>query len=390
MNVVFDARWIPERPSGIGHYATELIRALAAGPGGERVTLLFHRESLQRRVMEETGAARVPGIAALRVRWSAEHPLSQAVLPGLLRRLRADVFHSPNYLVPVAAFPAGRPGRIRCVATIHDLIPLRHPEYTPHARKTRFHAVYRELLRACAARIDLALAPSAATRRDLQDCLGMPPNRIRITPEAAAARFTPDPSVERRPGEILFVGRSDPYKNLAVLIEALALLRQAGVHGVRLRVLGETDPRYPEPARRAAALGLDDAVRWEGHVSGDALAAAYRRAAVLAMPSRMEGFGLPVLEAMACGTPVVCSNRGSLPEVAGEAALRVDPDDPERLAAALRRVLEDPGLAADLSGKGLRRAAQFDWARTAALTRAAWAEALRLDPAIPADPGNPP
>ncbi|MDZ4199714.1 MAG: glycosyltransferase family 1 protein [Kiritimatiellia bacterium] len=320
IKVVLDARWIPPQLSGIGLYTTELIRALAAEAGEFQIVLLFHRDDMRRRVMEETGADRVEWMSYQLLRWSAEHPVSQLALPGLLRKLNARIYHSPNYLIPLAAFHSGRSGPIRCVATLHDLIPLRFPEYTPRALKTRFRWIFREVLNACVTRMDLVLAPSVATQRDLQDCLGLSPNRIRVTPEASGPQFSPDPACPREPMEILYVGRSDPYKNITGLIEALILLRQEGLPA-RLRILGEPDPRYPEARNRSAAAGLGDAVRWDGYASGAELVAAYRRAAVFVQPSRMEGFGLPVLEAMGCGTPVACSNRGSLPEVAGDAAL---------------------------------------------------------------------
>lgn len=383
MNVILDARWIPERFSGIGFYTSELIRALASEEIPDRITLLFHRPDLLERVMADTGAARAPWISACLVRGGAEQAVSQFTLPKFLRRMKADVYHTPNYLLPLAAFPAHRPGAIRCVTTLHDLIPLRFPGFTPRALKTRFHVVYRELIRACAARTDLVIVPSLATQRDVQDLLGFPPNRIRVTPEAAGAVFTPDPSVRREPGEILFVGRADPYKNLSGLLDVFARIWKPG-RNLRLRVIGAHDPRYPEARRKAEALGLGPAVQWDGYATGADLVAAYRRATLLAFPSLYEGFGLPVLEAMACGAPVVCSNRGSLPEVADTAALIADPEHPVAFAAAIERVLSEPHLAADLTARGLRRAAEFTWLRTARQTRAAWADALRLIPAAQA------
>jgi glycosyltransferase involved in cell wall biosynthesis len=149
-----------------------------------------------------------------------------------------------------------------------------------------------------------------------------------------------------------------------------------------LRVIGANDPRYPEARIRAKQLGLQEAVQWDGYVTGPDLVTAYRRAALFVFPSLYEGFGLPVLEAMACGAPVVCSHCGSLPEVAADAACLIDPENPEALATAMDRVLSNPELAADLSARGLHRAAQFTWARTARQTRAAWADALRLAPDI--------
>jgi alpha-1,3-rhamnosyl/mannosyltransferase len=145
---------------------------------------------------------------------------------------------------------------------------------------------------------------------------------------------------------------------------------------LRLTVIGQKDDRYPEAPRLAAELGLGDVVRWVGHVTDGELLAAYREADLLVHPSTYEGFGLPVLEAMACGVPVVCGNAGALPEVAGDAALLVDPADPRALAEAIRRVLTDRGLARDLAARGLRRAAAFTWERAARETLEVYRAAL--------------
>jgi glycosyltransferase involved in cell wall biosynthesis len=170
--------------------------------------------------------------------------------------------------------------------------------------------------------------------------------------------------MEPGPPEILYVGRFDPYKELVTLVEAFAQLRNAGLRA-RLRVIGPPDDRYPEPHERARALGLDDVISWSGYLSDEELRAAYQRASVFVLPSSYEGFGLPVLEAMACGTPVVCSNATSLPEVAGDAALLVEPGRAEPLAEAIRRVLTDQTLAEDLRKRGLHQARAFTWKRAA-------------------------
>jgi alpha-1,3-rhamnosyl/mannosyltransferase len=174
---------------------------------------------------------------------------------------------------------------------------------------------------------------------------------------------------------ILYVGRFDPYKNLPGLIRAFARVREISRQPVRLRVVGSPDPRYPEAQAVAQELKLEHSIDWVGYAGGRSLVKEYQQADVFALLSKYEGFGLTVLEAMACGTPVVCSNRSSLPEVAGSAGVLVDPDDIEAAARAIARVLEDPRYAGELREQGLSQAARFRWTRTAVVTLDAYRKA---------------
>ncbi|MDP2991636.1 MAG: glycosyltransferase family 1 protein, partial [Kiritimatiellota bacterium] len=169
--------------------------------------------------------------------------------------------------------------------------------------------------------------------------------------------------------------RADPYKNLVGLIEAFAALRKQYQLPVELRIVGPKDRRYPEASRRAASLDIADAVTWLGYLPDGRLLSEYQNADVFVQPSWYEGFGLSVLEAFACGTPVICSNKGSLPEVAGGAALIVQPQDTLGLTEALRRVLTDFRLARDMRERGLRQAQKFTWEATARMTLEAYQKA---------------
>jgi len=370
LHTVIDARWIFPQISGIGLYTRELLRHLPGLDGSVRYTVLFDRPEVMEREMEGTGAGAASNVGARLVPWGLFSPVSQARLPGLLRRLEARVYHSPNYMMPYLAFPPGGRGPVRAVVTIHDLIPLLFPQYTPRAMKTRFLPVFRLVIREAARRATRILVPSRSTAEDVVRELRIPADRrgdVVVTPEAANPVFRPDPDVRPAGPVVLFVGRRDPYKNLPALVRAFArVLRE--VPAARLVVVGPPDARYPEAEAAAREVRLGDAVEWRGYVDGPGLVRAYREAAVFALPSRYEGFGLPVIEAMACGTPVVCGNGSSLPEVAGDAAALVPPDDEGEIAAAVVRVLTDPAHAAALRERGLHRAAQFSWERTARLT----------------------
>ncbi|MCX7818728.1 MAG: glycosyltransferase family 4 protein [Kiritimatiellae bacterium] len=390
---VLDARWIFREISGIGLYTRQLLRHLPlVAPEIEFIALFCDAAVMERECAARDDWRPPPNLSPRTVRWTPFDPAGQLGLCGWLRHQHVQVFHSPNWLIPLAAV-ARRGPRPRAVITIHDLIPLLFPHFTPRARKNRWRLLFRWLLRAGARRAAAVIVPSRTTATDVARTLG--PDiaaRVRVVPEAADPLFSAvaaaTASPTARPPTILYVGRRDPYKNLVGMIRAFARVR-ARLPEARLIVIGPPDARYPEPEREAARLGVGDAVEWRGYVSGPELATAYRAAGVFALPSLYEGFGLTVLEAMACGTPVVVSDRASLPEVAGDAAVYAPPDDPDALGAALLRVLTDRTLADDLRRRGLQRAAQFSWERTARETLEVYRDAMRIDDPAPA-PQTPP
>jgi glycosyltransferase involved in cell wall biosynthesis len=436
MKIGIDARWIFKELSGIGAYTRELIRHLArlerdSGPdsqknrGSREFVIYFSDPALRDRTVTETDLLRAPNFRTSLLPFGLFSIRNQLRLPGLLAADALDVFHSPNYMIPLRAFPRRKPGRIRCVTTIHDLIPLMFPAYAPRAWKRRFFPLYRRLMHEVAARSDLVLTDSRSARDDVIRHLRLSPERVRAIPLGVEPRFQPPsmnfsaqcldqrsevrsqrseignqkstirnqqyihashasgatgwtPGNARAVQTILWVGRADPYKNLAGLIEAFAALRKEYRQPVELRIVGPKDRRYPEASRRADDLGVKDAVTWLGYLSDDRLVSEYQNADVFVQPSWFEGFGLSVLEAFACGTPVICSNKGSLPEVAGGAALIVQPQDIIGLAEAMRRVLTDSRLARDMRARGLRQAQKFTWETTARMTLEAYEKAAAL------------
>jgi alpha-1,3-rhamnosyl/mannosyltransferase len=296
-------------------------------------------------------------------------PWTQLTLPFLFRKLGLDIFHSPNYMIPFLAFPRDKAGRILSVVNIHDVIPLLFPHLTRQSKKTHFSPIYRQLMLEVGRRADMIITGSLCARADiLRELRITNPAKVVVIPDGVDSRFTPP--LEPRPDSktILYVGRLDPYKNLPGLVEAFSKVRRTAAPEARLKIVGPRDKRYPEAPRLAAELGIAPFIDWVGYLSDAELVEAYRQARVLVLPSHYEGFGLPVLEAMACGTPVICSTAASLPELAGDAALLVDADDTDGLTEAIARVLADNALALSLREKGLRRAAQFSWRCTAELT----------------------
>jgi glycosyltransferase involved in cell wall biosynthesis len=278
----------------------------------------------------------------------------------------ARIVHAPGG----TSAPVLRRGRV--VMTLHDVAPSRHPEWLPSARSRWYwgHWVPRTARLA-----DAVLVPSLATRRDLIELIGVEARRIHVVPLACALDVEPPPemreiaAVRHRLGlperYLLYVGTIDRRKDLPTLLAALREIDTA----VALAVAGTVIRGRTDFSGRVERLGLGSRVRLLGYVPAAELRALYRGASMLVYPSFYEGFGLPVLEAMASGTPVVTYRLTSLPEVAGDAAVLLDPPvSPAMLAAAITRVLEDPAVRVELVGRGLEQAKRFSWRTAARLT----------------------
>jgi glycosyltransferase involved in cell wall biosynthesis len=332
------------------------------------------------------------------VRWRSSRPPWPDAFGGVARRHGLDIgaFWSTYPMLPppsvgvlhlsvqtLATATALLPSTVPVVATIHDLLPyaLRgHPELSRlhHPADLAFYRLAMRGLR----RADALICISQYTADEAARVLGVPDEKLIVVPQGVAfGDYRPVAlSIEtrRRYGldqdrpYVIFVGSEDPRKNLVALVDAIA--RVVTVHP-RAQLL-KVGPAHDEAGRRAlvervARLGLERHVRFLGHVPERDLPELYAASSVSVLPSLFEGYGLPVLEAMACGTPVVVANRTSLPEAAGDAGLVVDPTA-EALAGAIDRVLSSPALAADLRGRGLRRAQAFTWRRTAEQTAAVY------------------
>jgi glycosyltransferase involved in cell wall biosynthesis len=250
------------------------------------------------------------------------------------------------------------------VTVVHDLLPLRFPPEYP-----RQQYYFRILVPRILGGSRLVIASSEHTRSDILEHYGVPAGKVRVIYPGydAGAFFCNEPNSAPRPPEdpyILYVGNLLPHKNLPRLLDAFSLLRRR--RSCRLIIRGEGRPAYARFLReRVESLGLGDTVTFAGYEGEDGLRRLYSDAVCLVLPSLGEGFGLPVLEAMACGTPVITASASSLPEVAGDAALMVDPYDALGLADAMYRTLTDSGLREDLRRRGLRRVSAFTWGRTA-------------------------
>ncbi|MGD9612316.1 MAG: glycosyltransferase family 4 protein [Kiritimatiellia bacterium] len=378
--VAVDARWVFPELSGIGRYTLELLKQLGELGGAFRYLVLVRDAERRDFVAREAGLAGKPNFEFAELPYGPFAVRGQFAAARLLRERKIAVYHSTNFMIPLPAFPRRKPHAVKCLCNVHDLIPLVHPEFTPKALKTRFFPVYRALMHEIARRTDAVATGSESAKSDIVRLLGIPPERIAVIPDGVDGRYGPGsekPSARGGPRTVLYVGRSDPYKNLPGLVAVFARLVRDGGVDARLRIAGSPDARYPEAAEAARRLGVADRVEWAGYLDDAALVRAYQDADALALLSRYEGFGLPVLEAMACGTPVVCSDAASLPEVAGAAARLVAPDDVAGAAAALKAVLTDPAEAARLRAAGLAQARKFSWRTTAAAVLDLYGELAR-------------
>ena len=305
----------------------------------------------------------------------------QVTFPRLCRQLQADLAHVPYFASPLEP-------SIPTVVTIHDVIPLVLPAY----RGNVLVRMYTALVAAAAGRARVILTDSHASRRDIVTRLRVAPERVRVVYLAPAPHYQPieddaQLAVVRRRYNLpeafmLWLSGFDVRKNARAVLCAHTWVHAALEDAYPLVMAGALPARdtrfFPDPRRIAAELGLEQAVRFIGHIDEADKPAVYSAATLFIYPSRYEGFGLPILEAMACGTPVVTSNVTSLPELAGAAAFQLDPDDTRGMAGAMIALCTEPELRCALREKGLQQAAGFTWYKTATQTWAAYQDALQM------------
>jgi glycosyltransferase involved in cell wall biosynthesis len=360
MHIGIDARLPSVRIGGISEYTLNLIDALAGLGGDDRFTIVHARRDSR---------TYIPAGATHMTRADADtpchHPMERLLLAAELVPHRLDVFHSPDFIPPSR-------GAARRVITIHDLGFVDHPDHFTASALRHYGGQIDWAL----AQADAMLTDSAFVRARLLERFDVRPERVTAVPLAAAPRYGMPPApaqveqvLARRgltAGFVLFVGTLEPRKNLMTLVRAHDLMRRHGPGDVPLVIVGAAGWRCDDVLEAIAARPRS--LVYPGVVSAAELHALYAAAGVLALPSIHEGFGLPVLEAMHSGCPVVASTGGALPEVAGDAALLLDPLDVGGWAGALAAVLGDASVREPLQAKGAARAAAFSWARTARAT----------------------
>ena len=360
MRVAIDARKLHD--FGIGTYIRNLLRQLARIDHDTEYILLCGEADMG--VAAQLGP-NFRGVLEPSPNYSIRE---QIHVPWVLRRERPDLYHAPHYVLPASV-------SCNSVVTIHDCIHLMFPQYLPNRAA---YAYARAQMWTAAHRSDCILTVSDASKRDILHLFNIPPEKIVVVYNAIDAHFsvTPPADAVGRVREryqlnhrfVLYVGNIKPHKNLVRLIEAFNELRTGELEDLKLLIIGDEISKLPALRRAVHRHKLHKHVRFLGYVPDDQLAVLYRLAAVFVFPSLYEGFGLPPLEAMASGTPVVVSNVSSLPEVVGDAAVLVDPHDVGSIVDGLRLVLTDPARAEEMRRKGLERAREFSWERSVART----------------------
>jgi glycosyltransferase involved in cell wall biosynthesis len=353
---------------GIGTYIRNLLRHLARLDAQTEFVVFCRPEDCDTLAAIGENFRPVPET-------SGNYSIAEQVrIPLALRREGVTLFHAPHYVLPPLV-------HCRSVVTIHDVIHLMFPQYLPN-RVALSYAKWS--IAQAAKRATRIMTVSESSKRDILRFVDTQPEKIDVIYNAYDERFAIEPREEDvvRVREryqltdefVLYAGNVKPHKNLERLIDAFAIVRKQGLDHLKLVLIGDEISKYTALRRAVHQHQLHKYVRFLGYLPEETLAVMYRLAGVFVFPSLYEGFGLPPLEAMASGTPVVTSNVSSLPEVAGDAAVLVDPYDPQAIADGIYRVLTDETLRRDMVHKGIARAGQFSWEQSVRRVRAIYGE----------------
>lgn len=364
MRIGIDARLVYYSQAGISQYTLRLIQGLAESSGTpsnrENEFFILQSRKDKRIIVDQPNFKRVP-------LWTpSHHRLEQFTLRFEISGLNLDVLHSPDFIPPFRR-------NCKSIITIHDLAFLLYPHFLTQ-ESARYYGQIDEAVK----QTDHIIAVSESTKRDTIRLLGAPEHKVTVIYESANPIYRPvhdrellaqTKSKYHIAGDfILFVSTIEPRKNLSTLLRAYRQLLDSYGAEAKLVVVGRRGWLSEDVFTLVDELKLTDDVLFLGRVPIEDLLYLYNAAQLLVQPSFYEGFGLPPLEAMACGTPVVISNVSSLPEVVGDAGLLVDPENASEITVAISRILNDEALRAELTAKGLKRAQCFSWEKTARQT----------------------
>lgn len=351
MKIAIDCRWIFPKISGIGSYTESLVKGLnSIDTENEYFCITNNSNKEDKHNISPHQLLRSHSKNGYKEEYSGNwcgdivvpygiySITNQIRLPKLLKKLGVDVFHSPNFMIPFFV-----PKKIKVILTVHDIIPWKFPEYTPQAKKTKYYGLFKWVIKKCLNRADKVIVVSNTTADDLMECLDVKREKISVVYNGLNSMYF-EAKKTKQPeyiDYILFVGRADPYKNMEGLIRAYAkLIKDKNIRN-KLLIVGEKDKRYPNVYSLVDDLGVSDNVVFYGYADKDELVQLYKNAFLFVLPSLYEGFGLPPLEAMASGVPVIVSNAPAILEVVGDNAIVVDSKDIDALTQAMSKVIAD-------------------------------------------------
>lgn len=358
MKVAIDVRMLSPKAHGLSRYLKNILNQFLVDSKKHEFFLLHNEDP----VYQDKS-----GYIFKKLNSKKFSLMEQIEIPLILNNISPDVFHAPSIAVPlIQNFPT--------VITIHDLIPFIFPEYYPP-----YVLLYLPFLKASVKRAKIIIVSSHATKKDVVRILNVPFDKIRVIPDAAEEVFNPVVKPERdksvpekfniKRNFFLTVVNQRPHKNLKNLLEAFIKLKEKEY---QLVVAGSVSEDIRGFAERQP---LSEKIILLGHISDNDLASLYRSSFAFIFPSLYEGFGLPPLEAMACGAAVICSDVSCLPEVIGDAGLMIDPKKPSSMTEAMEALIDNSSLRENLRNKSLRRSSLFSWKNTAGLTLKAYEEA---------------
>ena len=373
VRIGIDATALPPQPVGAGNYIIQLIRALVKANFDHQLVIYTQQHSpdlinlpadaeVEWRIVSDM----TPGF---RLVWE------QTSFPGLIRRDKVNLLHSLHYTKPL---------RLQCasVVTFHDMTFFLYPQLHTRARRLFFPP----MMKLSAKQADEIVTVSESTRRDVIRLLGVDPDKVSATQLGVDASFRVIDDLQAKkvivtkydlPEEfILYLGTIEPRKNLPLLMRAYRLLVDSGTR-LKLILVGKYGWMYQEVFNLVSELNLEDMVRFTGYIPQDELPLVYNLASLFVYPTIYEGFGIPVLEAMACGVPVISSDIASLPEIVGEAGILVPAGDLGAYFSAMKLVTDDQDLRGKLIDQGKLRASEFSWERTAQLTQQVYQKVLQ-------------
>ena len=357
MRIGIDARMV--KKTGIGEYLKNLIIELSKIDKKNRYIIFLNRKDL------EDCKIKQPNFEIEIVKSAVFTLTEQIEMFFKVHSRKLDIFHSPHFVVPILC-------SCKTMVTIHDLILNLFPNEIG-SRRARIY--YNFMMASALKKANKIITVSNNTKKDITDFFEVPQEKIKVIYEAASSQYRPIIGREliREINQkfniaqefLLYVGLKKPHKNLIRLIKSFEILRKKRKVDVKLVIVGKMDPRYTEIACLVGKLGLEKEVIFTGYISNDDLILLYNAARAFVFPSLYEGFGLPPLESMACGVPVVSSNAGSLVEVLGDAALVFNPLDINDMADKMYQIISDEGLREEIIEKGLKRVKKFSWEKCA-------------------------